>query len=68
MQPLPELGRTLLVQLDPSLDRSRRVGLWCAIKSCPGVVSITDMAAISRETLDLLLLPDEYKILPRRKR
>ena len=59
--PLPELGHAFLVALEPGLDRSRLSGLFYAIKTCPGVAVVVDMAAISRETLDVFLLPDAYK-------
>lgn len=48
---------TLVVHLDESLDRSRRVGIWHAIKLIPGVQSIARLDAISRETLDVMLRP-----------
>jgi hypothetical protein len=32
------------------------VGLFCAFQQLPGVVSVTDLAAISQTTLDVLLL------------
>jgi len=62
MQPLPELGRAYLVMVEPGFDRSRLIGMQCNIMALPGVIEVVDVAAISRETLDLLLLPDEYKI------
>lgn len=62
MQPLPESGRALFVKLEPGLDRSRREGIFSAIKLLPGVAVVSDMATTSRELIDMLLLPDAMKI------
>ena len=67
MQPLPQLGRALLVQLEPGLDVWRRTGIWAAIRFIPGVTTVVDMAAISRETLDVFLLPDDQKVKTRKR-
>lgn len=45
-----------MVELEPGLDRSRHVGIWCRIRQTPGVVSITDLEAVSQSTLDTILL------------
>ena len=59
---LPELGRAYLVELEPGLDRSRLVGISCNIMLLPGVVAVVDMGAVSRETVDQFLLPDDQKL------
>ena len=62
MQPLPELGRALFVKLEPGLDRSRRDGIFSAIKLLPGVAVVSDLSTTSRELVDVFLLPDSYKV------
>jgi hypothetical protein len=62
-----ELGRALFVQLEPGLDRSRREGIFSAIKLLPGVGVVSDLSTMSRELVDMFLLPDGQKI-PVKKR
>lgn len=50
------MTRFLLIELDPALDRSRRVGIWCRVKQIPGVQTIVDLEACSQETLDTILM------------
>jgi hypothetical protein len=57
---------TLVVRLEEGLDRSRVMGIWYAIRLIPGVHSVVDLEAISRETLDSLLRPSEPKHEARR--
>ena len=59
---LPELGVALLVRLQLGLDRSRRAGIFAAVKDVPGVDVVVDLATVSHETLEVLLLPDEFKV------
>jgi hypothetical protein len=46
----------VLVELEEELPAYRQVGLFCAFQQLPGVVSVTDLEAISQTTLDVLLL------------
>lgn len=48
-------SRFILVEIEPGLDRSRYVGIWCAVKQIPGVHSLTDLTAVSQSTLDAIL-------------
>jgi DNA-binding phage protein len=50
-------GQFLVVRLEADLPTYRVNGLVMAIRQHPGIASVTDLAAISRETLDRLLLP-----------
>jgi hypothetical protein len=50
------MTRWVLVELEEELPAYRQVGLFCAFQQLPGVVSVTDLAAISQTTLDVLLL------------
>jgi hypothetical protein len=49
-------SRWVLVELEEELPAYRQVGLFCAFQQLPGVVSVTDLEAISQTTLDALLL------------
>lgn len=49
------MSRFVLVEIEPGLDRSRYVGIWCRIRQTPGVYSLTDLTAISQSTLDMIL-------------
>lgn len=61
-------GRWVLVELEEELPAYRQVGLFCAFQQLPGVVSVTDLAAISQTTLDVLLLgPTEPVSRPARR-
>ncbi len=53
------MTRFLLVELEGGLDRSRRVGIECALKQIPGVRMVCDLEAISAETLGVILLAPE---------
>ncbi len=53
------MTRFLLVEIDAALDRSRRVGIWCAVKQIPGVAMLCDLEAVSRETLETILFKPE---------
>jgi len=60
--PLPtqyRLRRALVVILEPGLHVSRWNGIALNIRTLPGVTSVTDLGGISRETLDLLVGPDQ---------
>lgn len=60
-----ELSRFLLVRLERGLHPSRRVGIGLILKTTPGVLSITDVAAISPETLKAIMLaPDAPTAAP----
>lgn len=52
-------SRFLLVELDGGLAESRYVGLFHAIRLHVGVHAVTDLEAISQETLDFVLLKPE---------
>jgi hypothetical protein len=49
------MSRFVLVEIEPGLDRSRHTGIWCAVRLIPGVRSLTDISAISAETLNAIL-------------
>jgi hypothetical protein len=49
------MTRWVLVELE-ELPAYRQVGLFCAFQQLPGVVSVTDLAAISQMTLESFLL------------
>lgn len=53
------MTRFLLVELDGGLDHSRHVGLWCALRTLPGVRSVADLSVVSPETLSTILLQPE---------
>ena len=53
------MTRFVLVELEGELDRSRYVGIWCAVKQIPGVHAVCDLEAISAETLTAILLKPE---------
>jgi hypothetical protein len=53
------MSRFVLVEIEPGLDRSRHTGIWCAVRLIPGVRSLTDMGAISPETLTAMLFHPE---------
>ena len=44
-------SRWVLVEIE-DLPAYRQVGLFCAFQQYPGVVRVTDLQAITRETLD----------------
>jgi hypothetical protein len=52
-------SRWVLVEIEEELPAYRQVGLFCAFQQYPGVVRVTDLQAITRETLDRWLLPAE---------
>jgi hypothetical protein len=68
------VSRFLLVELVPDLAavRTTRTGVWSSLRSVNGVQSVTDLSAISRQTLDEwvgeLFLPPDQVLLPRRRR
>jgi hypothetical protein len=51
------MTRWVLVELEEELPAYRQVGLFCAFQQLPGVVSVTDLEAISQTTLESYLLP-----------
>lgn len=57
------MSRFWLVELEPDLEQlafpTTRGGVWAGVLMVNGVRSLTDVAAISRETLDALLRPPE---------
>jgi hypothetical protein len=57
-------SRWVLVELEEELPAYRQVGLFCAFQQLPGVVSVTDLEAISAETLESYLLgPTETVVM-----
>lgn len=62
------IGRVLMVQMEPGLHHSRHTGIFLNIKSIPGVKVVTDMSVLSRETLDMFLLPEDQVIRPGRRK
>jgi hypothetical protein len=58
-------GRFLVVRLEKDLHPSRVVGIFCAFRQIPGVVSVTDLSAISAETLDVMLRAPEPVVVQR---
>ncbi len=50
------MSRWVLVELEEELPAYRQVGLFCAFQQLPGVVSVTDLEAISQTTLEGFLL------------
>jgi hypothetical protein len=63
-----EPGRFLLVQLEAGLHRSRHVGIWHNVMGLPGVESVTDLAATTQETLDVILMHPDLAPMPKRAR
>lgn len=66
---MPVAQRYLLVALVPDLaaEMTTFEGVWAGIITRPGVTAILDLAYVTRETLDQILLPAE-EAAPRRKR
>ena len=64
-------GRWLLVELaeDLSAHETTRRGVWACLRIIPGVVAITDLSAVSAETLTDLLLPADqgWRSIPRKR-
>lgn len=58
-----ELGRFLLVRLERDLHPSRVVGIGLVARSTPGVVSVTDLAAISPDTLAAIMLAPDPEVV-----
>jgi hypothetical protein len=60
----------LLVKLAPDLAAHMTTfrGVWAGIISRPGVESITDLAYVTQETLDTILMSPEQAPAPKRKR
>lgn len=63
-----EPGRFLLVQLEAGLHRSRVTGLWHNFMGLPGVESVTDLAATTQATLDVILMQPDLSPTARVKR
>lgn len=61
-----DLGQCYLVKLEPGLNASRLVGIFHNVRLLPGVQSVTDLAAITAETLQAVLLsvPDPEPEVP----
>lgn len=53
---MTDLGQVYMVKLEPGLHPSRLVGLMHNIRLLPGVVAVADLAAITQDTLDAILL------------
>jgi hypothetical protein len=55
------MSRFWLVELDEDLaaHQTTRTGVWCGIKGVNGVASVTDLDAVSRGTLDAMLVPPD---------
>ena len=54
-----------LVELDDDLEshHTTRTGVWCGIHTVNGVKSLTDMAAVSFETLEELMRPSDPELV-----
>jgi hypothetical protein len=61
------MSRWWLVELHDDLEHRQfpttRTGVWCGIHSVNGVKALTDMEAISFETLDEMLRPTDPELL-----
>jgi hypothetical protein len=56
--------RFFVVRIERGLHPSRLVGIMCGIRLIPGVVSVADLAAITPETLEALMLaPDPQPVV-----
>jgi len=55
------MSRFWLVELEPNLEdlHTTRTGVWCGVKTVNGVRSLTDLRAITLETLATFLMSDE---------
>ena len=55
------MSRFWLVELEPDLAAhyTTRTGVWCGVKGVNGVKSLTDLRAITLDTLATLLMSDE---------
>jgi len=67
------VSRFWLVELYEDLEHlpfspTTRGGVWAGVKSVNGVKSVTDLSAVSWQTLDALLLPEEQVSRPERVR
>lgn len=61
------MSRFLLVEIEDGLPAYRHVGLFHALRLHAGVRSVTDLEAISAETLESYLLgPTEVVVVPER--
>lgn len=61
-------GRFLFVRLESGLDHSRHEGIFANIRLLPGVELVCDLAVVSSETLDALMLSPDQVIRTRRGR
>jgi hypothetical protein len=61
------VSRFWLVELHQDLEQgdfpTTRYGVWCGVHGVNGVKSLTDMDAISFETLDELLRPTDPELV-----
>jgi hypothetical protein len=59
------VSRWWLVELHEDLEsrKTTRTGVWCGVHGVNGVKDITDMDAISYETLEELLRPSDPELL-----
>jgi hypothetical protein len=61
------MSRFWLVELDEDLEHSQfpttRYGVWCGVHSVNGVKSLTDMSAVSFETLDEIMAPSDPELI-----
>jgi len=60
------MGRFLLVELEPDLAKfgTTHNGVFLSVKHVNGVRDVCDLSAISMDTLNTLLLPDEEAYQP----
>ena len=60
-------SRFLLVELahDLGVYYQTRSGVFATLSACPGVLAVTDVSAISADTLTEMLLPPEQAYAPR---
>ena len=55
------MNRFWLLELEDDLEahKTTRTGVWCGVKGVNGVKSLTDLRAITLETLATLLMSDD---------
>jgi hypothetical protein len=68
---MPATGRFLLVELaeDLAAHYTTLTGVRACLRIIPGVVAVTDMAAISADTLTDILLPADqsWRTIPKKR-
>lgn len=56
---MPPLGRFLLVELEGGMHPSRHTGIFYAVRSLPGVRSVSDAAVLTPDDLAWMLRQPE---------